>query len=66
VPYDMPFRSTLPPTPETCGDWESMAYPAGEGVGAVRRTAPAAEIIRQMMGDAYDILTTGHPHRIQM
>jgi catechol 2,3-dioxygenase-like lactoylglutathione lyase family enzyme len=58
MPYDMPFRSTLPPTPETSGDWESMAYPAGEGVGAVRRTAPAAEIIRQMMGDAYDILAT--------
>jgi nitronate monooxygenase len=65
VPYDMPFRSTLPPTPETSGDWDSMAYPAGEGVGAVRHTAPAAEIIRQMMGDAYDILATEHPVRIQ-
>jgi nitronate monooxygenase len=56
APYDLPIRSALPPTPETEGDWESMAYPAGEGVGAVRCTAPAAEIIAQMMGQAYDIL----------
>ncbi|MDT5135045.1 MAG: nitronate monooxygenase [Mycobacterium sp.] len=64
--YDMPNRSTLPPTPETSGDWESMAYPAGAGVGAVRSTAPAAEIVRQMMSQAYDILTTEHPLRVQM
>ena len=63
VPYDMPIRSTLPPTPETSGDWDSMAYPAGEGVGAVRSVAPAAEIIQQMMSQAYDILATEHPHR---
>ena len=31
MPYDMPIRSTLPPTPETSGDWDSMVYPAGEG-----------------------------------
>jgi enoyl-[acyl-carrier protein] reductase II len=61
--YDMPIRSALPPTPETSGDWESMAYPAGEGVGAVRSTAPAADIIEQMMTQAYDILTTEHPLR---
>jgi nitronate monooxygenase len=61
MPYDLPLRSALPPTPETSGDWESMVYPAGEGVGAVRSTAPAAEIIRQMMSQAYDILTNEHP-----
>jgi enoyl-[acyl-carrier protein] reductase II len=66
MPYDMPRRSTLPPTPETSGDWDSMVYPAGEGVGAVRRTAPAAEIIGQMMGQAYDLLSTDHPLRTQM
>ena len=66
VPYDMPVRSTLPPTPETGGDWESMAYPAGEGVGAVRRIAPAAEIIAQMMSHAYDILTTEPPLGVQI
>jgi nitronate monooxygenase len=58
VPYDLPIRSALPPTPDTSGDWESMAYPAGEGVGSVRSTAPAADIIREMMGQAYDLLTT--------
>ena len=57
MPYDMPNRSALPPTPETTGDWDSMVYPAGEGVGAVGRTAPAAEIVRQMMSQAYGILT---------
>ncbi len=66
MPYDMPPRSTLPPTSETSGDWESMVYPAGEGVGAVRSTAPAAEIIGQMMGQAYDILASDHPLRAQM
>jgi nitronate monooxygenase len=60
MPYDMPPRSALPPTPETSGDWESMIYPAGEGVGAVQRTAPAAEIIEQMMSQTYAILATDH------
>jgi nitronate monooxygenase len=58
VPYELPIRSALPPTPETGGDWDSMVYPAGQGVGAVRSVAPAAEIIRQMMGQAHEILTT--------
>jgi hypothetical protein len=66
MPYDMPPRSALPPTPETSGDWDSVVYPAGEGVGAVRRTAPAAEIVGQMIGQAYDILATEHPLRAQM
>src|SRR6476620_2182786 len=66
MPYDMPIRSTLPPTPETSGDWDSMVYPPGEGVGAVRSTAPAADIIRQMMNQAYDILATEHSLRAQM
>src|SRR6185312_15610986 len=26
TPYDLPIRSALPPTPDTTGDWESMAY----------------------------------------
>jgi nitronate monooxygenase len=58
LPYDLPIRSAVPPTPDTSGDWESMAYPAGEGVGSVRSTAPAAQIILEMMGQAYDILAT--------
>ena len=56
IPYDMPTTSALPPTPATTGDWDAMAYPAGEGAGAIRSIAPAAEIIRQMMSQAYDIL----------
>jgi nitronate monooxygenase len=62
--YDLPIRSALPPTPDTSGHWESMAYPAGEGVGSVRSTAPAAEIIREMMGQAYDLLTTERALRV--
>jgi len=66
MPYDLPIRSALPPTPETSGDWELMVYPAGQGVGEVRSTAPAADIIRPMMSQAYDILTTEHQLRVQM
>ena len=65
MPYDIPNRSALPPTPETSGDWESMAYPAGQGVGTVRRIAPAAEIVHQMMSEAYDILTDERALRVQ-
>jgi enoyl-[acyl-carrier protein] reductase II len=64
--YELPFRSALPPTRDTSGDWELMVYPAGEGVGAVRSTAPAAQIIQQMMEQAYDILTTEHPLRVRI
>jgi hypothetical protein len=48
----MPPFSSIPPTPETSGDWDAMAYGAGEGVAAVRAVAPAAEIIAEMMADA--------------
>jgi nitronate monooxygenase len=61
MPYDLPFRSALPPTRDTSGDWESMVYPAGEGVGAVRRVAPAAEIVEEMMSRAYGVLSSGNP-----
>jgi enoyl-[acyl-carrier protein] reductase II len=51
-PYEMPQFCTVPPTPPTGGSWDSMAYPAGEGVAAVRAVAPAAEIIAEMMAEA--------------
>jgi nitronate monooxygenase len=54
--YDLPPNSTVPPTPETTGDWEAMVYPAGEGVGAVRSVASASDIITSMMDDAQRIL----------
>ena len=66
MPYDMPPKSALPPTRETSGDWESMVYPAGEGVGAVQRIAPAAEIIGKMMSQTYAILAADHPLPSQM
>jgi nitronate monooxygenase len=62
ISYDIPTNSALPPTPETTGDWESMVYPAGQGVGAVQRSAPAADIIRQMMTQAYEILAASQDH----
>ena len=65
LPYDLPTASAVPPTPETSGDWESMVYPAGGGVGAVRRVSPAAEIIREMMSQAYYTLATEHPAPIR-
>ena len=42
-----------------------MAYPSGEGWAQFDAlqptTAPAAEIIQQVMTQAYDTLTTEHP-----
>ncbi|MEK6442098.1 NAD(P)H-dependent flavin oxidoreductase [Pseudonocardia sp. T1-2H] len=52
VPYGMPPYCALPPTPDTAGNWDLMAYPAGQGVGAVRAVAPAADIIAEMMAEA--------------
>lgn len=52
APYEMPAFCSLPPTRDTTGDWEAMAYPAGAGVGAVHSVAPAAEIIAEMMAQA--------------
>src|SRR5262249_51557505 len=63
VSYDIPANSALPPTPQTTGDWESMVYPAGQGVGAVRRSASAADIIAQMMTQAYQILAASQHRR---
>jgi enoyl-[acyl-carrier protein] reductase II len=56
IAYDLPTHSALPPTPPTMGEFDEMAYPAGEGVGAVRSVAPAAGIIDAMMSQAYEIL----------
>jgi enoyl-[acyl-carrier protein] reductase II len=52
MPYNMPPFSSIPPTPDTSGDWEAIAYGAGEGVGAVRAVSPAAQIIAEMVADA--------------
>ncbi len=48
------------PTPETTGDWEEMAWLAGQGIGLVRDIRPAAEIVNDMMLGAADILRDCH------
>lgn len=46
----------LLPTPDTTGDWEEMAWLAGQGVGLVTDIRPAAEIVEEMMTEASAIL----------
>ena len=57
IPVTSPIDVCRPhPKPVVIGSrWPTRP---SEGVGAVRRIAPAAEIIQQMMTQAYDILTT--------
>jgi NAD(P)H-dependent flavin oxidoreductase YrpB (nitropropane dioxygenase family) len=40
------------PVPETTGDFEEMAWLAGQGAGLVREVRPAAVIVEAMMADA--------------
>jgi enoyl-[acyl-carrier protein] reductase II len=56
LPYDIPWHSALPPTRNAVGELDQMAYPAGQGVGAVRSVAPASVIIDTMMDQAHAIL----------
>jgi enoyl-[acyl-carrier protein] reductase II len=58
LPYDMPKFSAVPPTPDTTGEWEEMAYPAGAGVGQIHDVQPAGQIVTDMMTEAYRLLTT--------
>ncbi|GFE64937.1 NAD(P)H-dependent flavin oxidoreductase [Litoreibacter roseus] len=44
------------PTPETSGDFEEMAWLAGQGVGQVKEIKPAAQIVDDMMIGAEYIL----------
>ena len=50
--YSMPKFSALIPTPDTDGDWQEMAFPAGTGVGSIARIQPAGEIVAEMMSEA--------------
>jgi nitronate monooxygenase len=47
----------LPATAESTGDIESMAFLAGQGVGLVREIKPAAEIVRELVEGAQQIIT---------
>ena len=44
------------PTEDTTGDFEEMAWLAGQGVGQVREIRPAGEIVEDMMSGAADLL----------
>jgi enoyl-[acyl-carrier protein] reductase II len=60
VPYTMPPFSATVPTPDTSGEFDLMGFPAGEdSVHKIKSIKPAAEIIREMMRDARDILQDG-------
>jgi enoyl-[acyl-carrier protein] reductase II len=52
----MPKFSAIPPTPDTTGDWEEMAFPAGQGVGLIHDVQPAAQIVSTMMSEAHTLL----------
>ena len=54
--YAMPKFSAVPPTPDATGDWDEMAFPAGQGVGLIHDVPPAAEIVRDMMAEAHRLL----------
>lgn len=46
----------FPPTPDTSGDLESMDFLAGQSVGLVKEIKPAAEVIREFVEGARQIL----------
>jgi nitronate monooxygenase len=57
MPYDMPKFSAIPPSADTAGDWDEMAYPAGDGVDRIHDVQPAAQIITGMMTEAHALLS---------
>ena len=56
LPYDMPAFSAIPPTTDTNGLWEEMAYPAGAGVALIHDVPTAAQIVSNMMTGAHNLL----------
>jgi nitronate monooxygenase len=46
----------FPPTPDAAGDLESMDFLAGQSVGLVKEIKPAAEVIRELIEGAAQIL----------
>jgi nitronate monooxygenase len=47
----------FPPTPDASGDLESMDFLAGQGVGLVKEIKPAAEVVREFIEGAQEILS---------
>lgn len=50
------MRSVIPPLADVEGDIDSLAMWAGQGVGLVKATQPAAEIVREIDAEAAAIL----------
>jgi NAD(P)H-dependent flavin oxidoreductase YrpB (nitropropane dioxygenase family) len=48
------------PVPETTGDFEEMAWLAGQGVGFVHDVRPAARIVEEMMAEAESAVLRVH------
>ncbi|MEM7491351.1 MAG: nitronate monooxygenase [Pseudomonadota bacterium] len=55
-PHEKRRFDVILPTPDTSGDFEEMAWLAGQGVGLVRDIRPAQEIVEEMMAEAARIL----------
>jgi NAD(P)H-dependent flavin oxidoreductase YrpB (nitropropane dioxygenase family) len=52
----LPRFAVPAPSSSTTGEIEAMALYAGEGVGAVRRRQPAAEILKEIAEEAESLL----------
>ena len=68
-PVPLPKFSSLPPTPDTTGDFEEMALIAGESAGLVTEIKPAGEIVQEMMEEArqlieHQLMDALHPSRV--
>jgi len=48
----------FPPNCDSKGDVDSMALLAGQGVGLVREIKPAGEIVRELVNEARDIISS--------
>jgi enoyl-[acyl-carrier protein] reductase II len=59
--YAMPKFSAFPPTPETEGEWDEMAFPAGTGTGSIERIQPVRQIVIEMMNEAQVLLRPQSP-----
>lgn len=62
--YPLPKYSSFLPTPDTEGDFEEMCLAAGESAGLVRDIKPAADIVREMMAEAEQILRSRLPSMV--
>ncbi|QBF33033.1 nitronate monooxygenase family protein [Thalassococcus sp. S3] len=56
-PHEKKRFDVILPTPDTTGDFEEMAWLAGQGVGMITDIRPAGQIVEEMMNDATDVLT---------